>query len=68
MHDRPRRPQVVVCELWERQSQAGNRYYSGFMGKARVMLLAAGEREHRGEMVKVWNLVLAEQEPRREGP
>ena len=37
----------------------GRTYYNGFMGRCRVALVAGG-REHKGEMVKVWNLILAE--------
>lgn len=59
-----RKPTVTLCELWERRSGKGGIYYSGFLGRTKVLLLAAGEREHRGETVKVWNLCVAEQEPR----
>ena len=68
MTDRPRLPQVTLAELWERRSGKGAVYFSGFMGRSKVLLLSAGERAHKGEMVKVWNLVVAEQEPRRDGP
>ena len=34
---------------------AGRTYYSGFMGRSRVMLLSAGGREHKGATVRVWN-------------
>ena len=54
-------PSIVLAELWERTSQAGRTYYTGFMGRRRVALVAAGEREHKGATVKVWNLVLADQ-------
>ena len=56
-------PSVTIAELWERTSQAGRTYFAAYLGRCRIALLAAGEREHKGETVKVWNLVLAEQPP-----
>jgi hypothetical protein len=48
--------------------QAGKRYYSGFMGRTRVLLLHSGDREHKGETVQIWRLVVSETEPREGQP
>jgi hypothetical protein len=59
------KPSVVLAELWERKSQHGNTYFSGFMGNVSVALLYDGEREHPtrpGEVVKVWRLVAQERD------
>ena len=64
-HDR--KPGIVLAELWERQSQHGNTYFSGFWGGLQVALLCDGERPHPtrpDETVVVWRLVAQEREPR----
>jgi len=55
---------VQLAELWERTSKNGNRYFSGYMGKAQVLLFDQGERQHPkdpAKTVRVWSLVVAEQ-------
>jgi hypothetical protein len=64
------KPSIVLAELWERESQHGNRYFSGFWGGLSVALLRDGERPHPtrpDETVVVWRLVAQEREPR-DGP
>jgi hypothetical protein len=61
------KPSIVLAELWERQSQHGNTYFSGFWGGLSVALLRDGERPHPtrpDETVVVWRLVAQEREPR----
>jgi len=58
-------PQVLLAELWERESKAGNRYFSGFLGKAQLLLFRDGERPHPtrpDETVTVWRLILQERD------
>ena len=64
------KPGIVLAELWERQSQHGNRYFAGFLGGLSLALLRDGERPHPtrpDETVVVWRLVAQEREPR-DGP
>jgi hypothetical protein len=59
------KPSIVLAELWERESQHGNRYFSGFWGGLSVALLRDGERPHPtrpGEVVTVWKLVAQERD------
>src|SRR5215472_13384463 len=30
-------PKILLCSLWQRTSERGNEYLSGFLGKARVI-------------------------------
>jgi hypothetical protein len=60
-------PSIVLCELWERESKAGNTYFTGFMGAVSVALLRDGERPHPtrpDETITVWKLVAQERQPR----
>lgn len=64
-----RKPSLLLCELWERESASGNVYFAGFLGGLSVALLRDGEREHPsrpGETVTVWRLVAQERQPRQE--
>ena len=59
------KPSIVLAELWERESQHGNRYFNGFWGGLSVALLRDGERPHPtrpGEVVTVWKLVAQERD------
>jgi hypothetical protein len=59
------KPSIVLAELWERESQHGNRYFSGFWGGLSVALLRDGERPHPtrpDETVVVWRLVAQERD------
>jgi hypothetical protein len=59
------KPSIVLAELWERESQHGNRYFSGFWGDLSVALLRDGERPHPtrpDETVVVWRLVAQERD------
>jgi acyl dehydratase len=63
-----RKPMVKLAELWERQSAAGRRYFSGFLGGAQLLLFDNGEHPHPtrpGETVHVWRLMLQERDPSR---
>jgi hypothetical protein len=54
-------PQIVLAELWQRESQAGRTYYSGYLGNNRLLLFDAGMQPHptrAGEEVHIWRLVL----------
>jgi hypothetical protein len=54
-------PQIVLGELWQRESQAGRTYYSGYLGANRLLLFDAGMQDHPtrpGEQVHIWRLVL----------
>jgi hypothetical protein len=56
----------VLAELWERESKAGNLYFSGFMGGLQLALLRDGERPHPtrpDETIVVWKLVAQERQP-----
>jgi hypothetical protein len=59
------KPSIVLAELWERESQHGNRYFSGFWGGLSVALLCDGECPHPtrpDETVVVWRLVAQERD------
>jgi hypothetical protein len=59
---------VRLCELWERTSAKGRRYFSGFLGEAQVLMFDGGEKPHPtrpGETVRTWNLMVQEKDPDR---
>jgi len=63
-------PQVLMAELWERVSSKGNVYFSGYLGKAQLLLFKDGERPHPtrpDETVTVWKLLLQERDQGRQG-
>jgi hypothetical protein len=63
-----RKPMVQLATLWERESAAGRRYFSGFLGGAQILLFDDGEHLHptrEGETVHVWKLLVQEREPAR---
>jgi hypothetical protein len=62
---------VKLCEMWERTSAKGTRYYSGFMGDCQLLLFDGGEKPHPtrpGETVRFWRLMLQEKDPARRPP
>jgi hypothetical protein len=66
-------PQIVLAELWQRESAKGSTYYSGYLGGNRLPLFDAGMQDHAtrpGEQVHVWRLVLQARNdaPRSERP
>jgi len=50
-------PKILLCSLWQRTSERGNEYLTGFLGKARII-------GFRGEPVAddtlTWNIYLQE--------
>jgi hypothetical protein len=46
-------PKVLLCTLWQRTSERGNEYLTGFLGKARVIGFR-GEPTDNG--TPTWNL------------
>ena len=59
---------VKLCEVWERTSAKGTRYFSGFMGSTQVLLFKQGEKPHPtrpDETVIVWSLLVQERDPDR---
>jgi hypothetical protein len=57
---------VRLCELWERTSARGTRYFRGFLGDAQVLMFDGGERPHPTrpeETVHVWRLMVQERDP-----
>jgi len=59
---------VKIAEMWERTSQNGTKYFSGYAGPVQYLLFDAGEKEHPtrpGERVHVWRLMLQESDPER---
>ena len=59
---------VKLCELWERTSAKGTRYFSGYLGSATVLVFAKGERPHPtrpDETVTVWDVLVQEKDPAR---
>jgi hypothetical protein len=59
------RPRLVLTELREyRSERTGNTYFSGYLGKARVVMLRDERAECTGKEVARWNVVLEEPEPR----
>jgi hypothetical protein len=51
-------PSFRVCKLYEKQSKAGSRYFTGRWGGAKVALLKTNETGDGGD--PVWALVLSE--------
>ncbi len=47
---------VLLCSLWQRTSERGNEYLSGFLGKARII---AFRGEPTAEGVPTWNVFLS---------
>jgi hypothetical protein len=59
---------VKICDLWERISARGTRYFSGYAGPVQYLLFDAGERPHPtrpDEMVHVWRMMVQESDPDR---
>jgi hypothetical protein len=48
-------PKVLICALWQRTSERGNEYLSGFLGKARVIGFRG---EPTPEGIQTWNIFL----------
>lgn len=64
-------PRVKLTELREyRSERTGNTYFSGYLGKARVVMLRDERAEITGKEVARWSVLLEEPEPRegRDGP
>src|SRR4051794_14181503 len=57
-------PRVLLLTLSERTSGRGNRYMSGWLGKASVVAFQAEEPDKWGN--PVWNVYVSEPEPRPE--
>ena len=59
------RPRLVLTELrGYRSERTGNTYFSGYLGKARVVMLRDERAECTGKEVARWNILLEEPEPR----
>jgi hypothetical protein len=59
------RPRLVLTELREyRSERTGNTYFSGYLGKARVVMLRDERAQCTGKEVARWNVLLEEPEPR----
>lgn len=58
---------VLVTDLWERTSAKGTRYFSGFLGGARVVLLRDDRAELRAGVDAVWKLYVQSPRDRRDG-
>jgi hypothetical protein len=66
-----RKPMVRIATLWERESKAGRKYYSGFLGGAQLLMFRGEEiTRDNGEVVQTWNLLVQEREqaPRQDAP
>jgi hypothetical protein len=64
-------PRVKLTELREyRSERTGNTYFSGYLGKARVVMLRDDRAEITGKEVARWSVLLEEPEQRegRDGP
>jgi hypothetical protein len=59
-------PRVLLAELTERTSAAGNRYVSGFLGKARIIGLWGEGEDRDGNATTVLRLFV--QEPEQHNP
>jgi hypothetical protein len=68
-NDRQYAPKVLLCRLIERASANGNRYFTGYMGEARVILLADkdADPEKLYGGVAAWKLLVEEKRPKPEG-
>lgn len=62
---RPKTPKVLLLTLSERTSATGNRYVSGWLGKARLVGFLADEPDAHGN--PQWNVYAAEPESRPKG-
>ena len=60
----PREPKVLLMQLAERTSGQGRRYFSGWLGKARLVGFLAEETDRDGN--PLWNIYAAEPGPRGE--
>jgi hypothetical protein len=49
-NDRQFTPKVLLCRLIERTSANGNTYFTGYLGEARVILLADKNADRKGSM------------------
>jgi hypothetical protein len=56
--DRPQQPKVLLIQLAERTSGQGRRYFSGWLGKARLVGFLAEETDRDGN--PLWNIYAAE--------
>jgi hypothetical protein len=59
--ERAKKPRVLLAQLSVRTSAKGNRYLSGWLGKASVVGFE-GEPDRHGN--KVWDIFVSEPEPR----
>lgn len=60
-------PRVKLMELREYVSErSGKSYFSGYLGKTRVVILRDERAECTGKEVARWNMLLEEPEPRAE--
>src|SRR4051812_1046538 len=57
-------PRVLLMQLSERTSAKGNRYFSGWLGKARVVVFQADEPDKYGN--PQWSMFLSEPEAKPE--
>ena len=55
---------ILLATLWQRTSERGNEYLSGFLGKARIV---AFRGEPTPEGVPTWNLYLSPGKEQEEG-
>jgi hypothetical protein len=57
---------VRIAILWERESRAGRRYFSGFMGDCQILMFQGDENTRdTGEIVQTWKLMVRERDPDR---
>jgi hypothetical protein len=57
---------VKLATLWERTSNKGNRYFSGFLGDAQLLMFEPGEVTRPiGEVVQTWKLLVQERDTER---
>ena len=59
-----KKPNVALMELREYQSANGGRYFSGFLGKAKVLMFEDKEAETTGKELSRWKVLVQEQAPR----
>jgi hypothetical protein len=53
---------IKLCTMWERESAAGRRYFSGLLGNCTLLLFDAGQQPHPtkpDEIVHEWHLMIA---------
>jgi hypothetical protein len=55
-------PMVKLAELWGRTSVAGNRYFSGYLGRAQLLLFDTGEQPPPNRPDETWNLLVQERD------